>query len=241
MKFTASTLPALLLSLLPSCATTGDIDGVVGLARECEHELHYVRGWPILLEAAWASSHLEVADAVLAHLDNQLYRVERAVGGKQLAALREVIIWVEGEDPHGLLGGMCYHPDGGWLEGHGYDKRRARGVEISDPGGFLSVTRTQPWVVLHELAHAYHHQVLGFDDPELVELYQTAVSSGDYEQTMRLHGRPDRHYALTNVMEYFAEGSEAYLGTNDFYPFVRGELLEHDPKLALYMARVWEG
>ena len=25
-------------------------------------------------------------------------------------------------------------------------------------------------------------------------------------------------------MEYFAELSEAYFGTNDFYPFVRGEL-----------------
>jgi hypothetical protein len=92
---------------------------------------------------------------------------------------------------------------------------------------------------MHELSHAYHHQVLGFDEPELVKLYQAAVSSGDYDQTMRLHGRPDRHYALTNPMEYFAEGSEAYLGTNDFYPFVRGELAEHDPKLALYLASVW--
>ena len=30
-------------------------------------------------------------------------------------------------------------------------------------------------------------------------------------------------------MEYFAEASEAYFGTNDFFPFVRIELRRHDP------------
>jgi hypothetical protein len=40
-------------------------------------------------------------------------------------------------------------------------------------------------------------------------------------------------------MEYFAEGTEAYLGTNDFYPFVRGELIRHDPLLAELLSEVW--
>jgi hypothetical protein len=31
------------------------------------------------------------------------------------------------------------------------------------------------------------------------------------------------------VDEYFAELSEAYFWVNDFYPFVRAELREHDP------------
>ena len=178
---------------------------------------------------------------MLAHLDNQLYRVERALGDEQLERLRGVIIWVEDGDPHDLLGGMCYHPNADWLVEHGYDGRRAHGVEISDPADFLSVTRTQPWVVMHELAHAFHHQVLGFDEPGLVALFEAASTSGDYEETFRLHGRPDRHNALTNPMEYFAEGTEAFLGTNDFYPFVRGELMRHDPQLAEYLAKVWGG
>lgn len=241
MKHLSAASTLIGLSLLPCCAARGDVDGVSQLAIESGHDLHRVRGWPVLLESAWADSQPQFADAVLSHLDNQLYRVERAVAAEQLDVLRDVIIWVEDGDPHGLLGGMCYHPNADWLEEHGYDARRAHGVEISDPREFLSVTRTQPWVVLHELAHAFHHQVLGFDEPELVALFEAASRSGDYEETFRLHGRPDRHYALTNPMEYFAEGTEAYLGTNDFYPFVRGELMRHDPKLAEYLATVWGG
>ena len=230
----------MLMPLVTACVSSGHLDPLSEFAEAADHSLSRVRGWPVFIDSEWGASQPEVAAAVLAHLDNQLYRVERAVGPEQLEFLRGVNIWVEGGDPHGLLGGMCYHPDGGWLESHGYDPRRAQGVEISDPENFLVVTRTQPWVVMHELAHAYHHQVLGFDNPEVVALYESAVSSGDYEETFRLRGRPDRHYALTNPMEYFAEGTEAYLGTNDYYPFVRGELARHDPSLAEYLAGIWE-
>ena len=230
----------LLIPLVNGCLSAGHADELSELAQETGHSLSRVRGWPVLLNNDWASSNPAVATAILAHLDNQLYRVERAVGSEHLEILRTVNIWVEGDDPHGLLGGMCYHPNADWLKSHGYDPRRALGVEISNPEEFLVVTRTQPWVVMHELAHAYHHQVLGFDNPELVALYESAVASGDYEETFRLRGHPDRHYALTNPMEYFAEGTEAYLGTNDYYPFVRGELMRHDPDLARYLAGVWE-
>jgi len=177
----------------------------------------------------------------LEHLGVHLYQIERVLTQEHLAHLRTVPIWVEPVDPHGLLGGMCYHPDADWLSSHGYDARRARGVEISDPEMFLSVTLTQPWVVLHEMAHAYHHQVLGFDESRIKGLYQQAVKRGNYEETFRLHGRLDRHYALSNHKEYFAEGTEAYLGTNDYYPFVRAELERHDPDLAALLREIWGG
>ena len=38
---------------------------------------------------------------------------------------------------------------------------------------------------------------------------------------------------------YFAELSEAYFGTNDFYPFVRAELKEHDPRGYALMEKAW--
>ena len=40
-------------------------------------------------------------------------------------------------------------------------------------------------------------------------------------------------------MEYFAETTEAYFGTNDFHPFVRGELLTVDPSCAKLMQNTW--
>jgi len=222
-------------------ASTAESDPFASTARESAHQLRRVRGWPVLLETEWALADPVLAERVVTHLDVQLYQVERAVTGERLGALREVPIWVEPADPQGLLGGMCYHPNADWLESHGYDPRRALGVEISDPKEFLTVTRTQPWVVMHELAHAYHHRVLGFDESRIIALYQEAVDRGNYEETFRLRGRPSRHYALTNHKEYFAEGTEAYLGTNDYFPFVRGELERHDPNLHALLFEIWEG
>ena len=40
-------------------------------------------------------------------------------------------------------------------------------------------------------------------------------------------------------MEYFAESTEAFFGTNDFYPFVRAELKQHDPKMFDLLWKLW--
>lgn len=99
----------------------------------------------------------------------------------------------------------------------------------------------QPWMVFHELAHGYHHQFLdrGFDNAELRAAFERAKESKAYENVLRASGRRERHYALTNPQEYFAEASEAYFGTNDFYPYVRAELREHDPDGCDLLARLW--
>ena len=48
-----------------------------------------------------------------------------------------------------------------------------------------------------------------------------------------------RAYAANNPQEYFAELSEAWFGANDFYPFVRAEVLEHDPEAAELLKKLW--
>ena len=48
-----------------------------------------------------------------------------------------------------------------------------------------------------------------------------------------------RHYARTNHKEFFAEMTESYVGVNDFYPFVRAELKNHDPKTFALMKKIW--
>ena len=40
-------------------------------------------------------------------------------------------------------------------------------------------------------------------------------------------------------MEYFAEATEANFGANDFYPFVRAELREHDPEAYALTESIW--
>jgi dipeptidyl-peptidase-4 len=95
-------------------------------------------------------------------------------------------------------------------------------------------------MVLHELAHAYHDQVLTFQHPGIQGAYREAKKGGAYDSVLRISGMKERHYAMTDPQEYFAEGTEAYFGTNDFYPFVRAELRVHDPKLFHLLEELWQ-
>ena len=94
-------------------------------------------------------------------------------------------------------------------------------------------------VVLHELAHAYHDQVLSFDNKAVVEAYENIKGNGSYEKVLLYTGAKVKHYGLSNHKEYFAESTEAYFGVNDFYPFVRAELKEHDPKMYSLLEKIW--
>jgi hypothetical protein len=95
-------------------------------------------------------------------------------------------------------------------------------------------------VILHELAHAYHDQVLGFDEPRIKEAYEKYKKSGRGEKALLYDGKRVKHYALTNHKEFFAEMTESYFGVNDFFPFNRAELKEAEPEIHALMADIWE-
>ena len=65
------------------------------------------------------------------------------------------------------------------------------------------------------------------------------MKAGIYDEVQDYRGQTVRHYAATNHKEYFAEGTEAYLYRNDFYPFVNAELKEHDPPLYELLEEIW--
>jgi hypothetical protein len=95
-------------------------------------------------------------------------------------------------------------------------------------------------VILHELAHAYHDQVIGFGDPRIIQAYENYKSSGRGEKTLLHNGKRVKHYALTDHKEFFAEMSEAYPGSNDFFPFNRAELKESEPEIYALLAEIWD-
>ena len=134
---------------------------------------------------------------------------------------------------------MCYHVSSDWLRANGYNPDKEGSVEVGNARAFLDWTHAQPWMVLHELAHAYHHQVLGPDDPAVTAAWRSKVDSGDYDQVLHVSGDRRRHYALTNDQEYFAETTESYFGTNDFHPFVQAELRLVDPDGYALMEETW--
>lgn len=94
-------------------------------------------------------------------------------------------------------------------------------------------------VLLHELSHAWHQQVLGGQNPSVKMAFKQAMDRKLYESVKNLGGKKVKAYAVTNESEYFAELSEAYLGKNDYYPFDRVELKEHDIVGYRLMVEAW--
>lgn len=197
-----------------------------------------IMGFTVLIHREVLGHPAEMVDA-LQELEKQIRQINRAVPLEPLRELRRVRIWLEWENKPS--GAAEYHPSAEWLREHGYNPEKAGDIEINNARNFVKWSRgEQPWMLLHELAHAYHHQVLGYENRMVLIAYQHAMRRGLYEQVEYIRGGKQRAYATTNVQEYFAELSEAYFGKNDFYPFTREELARHDPLGHKMLQSVWE-
>ncbi len=203
-----------------------------------DYAVREIEGWPIRVNKELLDGHPELAESTLKLLQEQLAQIVRRVPAPAVAHFRKVTIWVEFDDPK--FPGMCYHPSRQWLSNNGLNPDKAKGVELANAEHFRTWMVDQPWMVLHELAHSYHDQVLGYQHPGIHAAYEQAVKSGKYESVLYCHGEHKRHYALNNDQEYFAEATEAYFGANDFYPFVRAELKEFDPQAFEVLQGIWK-
>ena len=72
------------------------------------------------------------------------------------------------------------------------------------------------------------------------ELYKTGWYRGNttYTQPNQWTKTTDV-YCMVTVWEYFAELCEAYWGENDYYPFNKEQLKEHDPEGFAMMESIW--
>ncbi len=195
-------------------------------------------GFTVLVHREVLAHRNDALEALL-ELRQQAERVVKVLPAPALERVRRVRIWLEWENkPNGAAE---YHPSAEWLRQHGYNPVKAGSVEINNARNFVKWSRgEQPWMLLHELAHAYHHQVLGYESRLVLIAYRHAMRRGLYEQVAYIRGGTQRAYATTNEQEYFAELSEAYFGKNDFYPFVREELARHDPLGYRMVESAWQ-
>ena len=182
--------------------------------------------------------HEKEAEALFAELDAQLAALVEVVPDGPLEKLRKSRFWVEWRAKKD--GAMEYHRSAGWLKDNGYNPDKLGDVEINNAKNAVSWSKaTQPWMVLHELAHAYHFRALGEGHEGIEAAYKQAMDRKLYDAVKHVGGGTEKAYAATNSGEYFAELSEAYFGTNDFFPFARGELAKHDPVGFKLMKDVW--
>lgn len=198
-----------------------------------------IEGWTIKVDPQLLEKeNEELSQQAFTALANHLQRVKYIVNKDRVESLQKLPIWLE---LNGKLGAMQYHPDRGWLIANKHDPRLAKHVHIPKAKELLSPHNwaKHPYVVLHELAHAYHDQVLSFEQADIASAYQHAKEKKLYDSVLLYTGQKVKHYGLTNHKEYFAESTESYFGVNDFYPFVRAELKEHDPQMFEVLEKVW--
>jgi len=204
------------------------------------HTTRNIEGWTVrvdnrLLEGDGAA----LGDRALKLLAARLVAIATVVPEQSLAKLRAITIQLD--LTHGDLRPMQYHPDANWLKDHGYSEKLEKCVHIPDVDDFLSPSENlrMPWAVLHELAHGFHDQVIGFDDPRVITAWKRFCDSGKYESVLTTFGKMHKHYGLTDQKEFFAEMTECYFGSNDFYPFVAGELKQAEPEVFALLAEIW--
>lgn len=200
-----------------------------------------IEGWTIHVDPSLlkGGENEEEGEKALKMLANHLQRISILLPEEPLAKMKKMEIWLEHHHPE--LSTMQYHPGAEWLKSRGYDPRLAKKVHITRAAALFSRDQMlkHPAVILHELAHAYHDQILGFEDAKVIAAYDAAMEKGILEKVKSFTGRTVRHYAATNHKEYFAEATEAYLYHNDFFPFVASELKDYDPKAFAVMKEVW--
>ncbi len=205
------------------------------------HSIFNLLGWRVRLnDKLWKHSP-KLTRVFLNLMFGQLKKVVDAVPNKALIELQKVPIWInppyENSRPKAE-----YHVSPDWLKNNGRDPDMAKSIEVTNVENFSFEVVRMPYLMLHELSHAYHDRVLDFRHPGIRTRFQAAKDSGSYENVKRFTGRTiveDSAYALSNEREYFAESSEAYFGKNDFFPFDRKQLLQHDKAMHDLLESLW--
>lgn len=198
-----------------------------------------VEGWTVMLDNRLSTTNKALGDQAIKYLKSQLIQIQITLPAKKVERLRTVKIHID--ESCGDMRSPVYHPSPQWLKNNGYQEDLAKGVHLPDARYFTSnIFQTQqPWAVMHELAHAIHDQDLGFDNKEVVTLWEKFKEKPTYKASLHIDGTPRDHYGRTNQMEFFAEMTESYLGMNDFFPFNRAELKAAEPEIYRFLEKFW--
>ncbi len=230
---------SLVLLICPADAASAELKlSVVG------RQTKEIEGWTVLVSDESLQQDKAATERALELLQAQLAEIVRVVPKAATADLQKVTLWFSPEYPH-VKPRAEYHPGAGWLRDNNRDPAMVKGVEFTNVGIFERETKRMPNFTLHELAHAYHDRVLaqGFNNLDVKGAFEKAKAAGLYDRVEQRFGDGRsanvRAYAMTNPQEYFAECSEAFFSTNDFFPFTRDQLAKHDPVMFELLKKLW--
>ncbi len=193
-----------------------------------------MEGWKVYVNKALlpGGAHAEMGAKAVERLRGDMVLVKHWVGDEPLANLMKVGIWLEVDTtngPHGRTPVFHYHGYLGWLNRMDFHPGKHKCVELSRAASLVQHRRGRgtAHILLHELSHAYHDQVLSFNDPDILAAHKRARASGKY---------PKNDFILRlDHKEFFAHATTRYFGTKE----EREALVERDPILLKKLQKVW--
>ena len=207
----------------------------VAAAEAYEPTSHYtvknIEGWKVYVhkDLLPGGKHAETGAVALGRLKGDMIEVRRWMPDEPLKKLLKVGIWLEVDStngPHGRTPTFHYHPEKDWLEKMDFHPGKHKCVKYSRAEALANKKGRSSKTLLHELAHAYHDQVLTFDDPDILAAYKRCVEGTAY---------PERDWVKSNHKEFFAGVTTRYFGTKE----ERKALEERDPILAKKLQKTW--
>ncbi|NQU26024.1 MAG: hypothetical protein HQ567_32455 [Candidatus Nealsonbacteria bacterium] len=172
-----------------------------------------------------------VGTPALRQLKYGLAKTRQMVVDGPLEKLQAVKIWLEVDSTngkHGRTSGYQYHPDLDWLQKMDFHPLKRRCVEF---GNAASLAKRSDFktvqVTMHELAHAYHHQILAFSDADVLAAHQRAREDGKYP--------PKDWVVRADHKEFFAGLTTRYFESEER----RKEIVDRDPIFAKKLEQYW--
>ena len=192
-----------------------------------------MEGWKVYVNKALlpGGAHDKMGAKAIERLRGDMVLVKHWVADEALAKLQKVGVWLELDStngPHGRTPTFHYHSYLGWLQKMDFHPGKHKCVEYSRAASLAGHRRGgSAQILLHELAHAYHDQVLSFNDRDILAAHKRAREDGKY---------PKNDWVVrANHKEFFAGVTTRYFGRKE----ERQALVKRDPILLKKLQKVW--
>jgi acetyl esterase/lipase len=202
----------------------------------CEPTSHYtvknIEGWKVYVNNGLlpGGRFAATGERAMKGLKTHMARLKQMVRKPGIVRFQTVSLWLEVNStrgPRGRTAAYQYHPGLDWLKKMDFNPEKVKCVEY---GNAFSLARRNlnsgVSVLLHEYAHSYHDQTLGFEHAEVMAAYKRCVEGDTY---------PKRDWVKSDHKEFFAGATTRYHGTKA----EREALVQRDPILARLMLKIW--
>ena len=213
----------------------------IGYTPTKQYDKRDINGWTVYVHPQLVHEP-GLCNTMVTLLAYKLHMIDHFISEPGQEQLHQIPIWLEsgGAGPYiqycGNRPQMCCT---------GLNPDKYRSVEIRDPQRMYQWALLQWSDLLGHLALGYYDRYAADEEGELhatIDVaYKQATQSDKGKSVLRFDGRRVPHPGLKDAKRYFAELMESYFLANDHYPFIRGELKEHDPAGYDVIGGLWEG